>query len=79
MPIDETRPKCLNCKFWQQLEYGSGLCRKHAPQPASVPIVIAEVGVQRESRWPITFAIDYCSEHPDFDAWAAKVAAAKGS
>lgn len=56
---------CGNCKFWQDLQQGMGICRK-SPPGAAVVTVQPQYGGPPQPQvitfWPQTKGIDYCGE-----------------
>lgn len=66
------KPTCRTCVFWQEFE-GSpehdGTCQKNAPEPRA-----CLRSRDTFAAWPITYAGEFCGEHPGFPAYLASLA-----
>lgn len=53
---------CADCIHWNEVESGSGECRRHAPQMIAFEV---DEDVRVESHFPMTATDDWCG---DFEA-----------
>jgi hypothetical protein len=59
-----TEPVCGNCRFWEKIRHGDGLCRRYAPR-AQQEAVVTNPNTGEIERWavfPMTDRDGWCGE-----------------
>jgi|GEM_PF-1408442 len=61
-PVEEFSPTCQACRFWESIDEGEGLCRRHAPpcEITMAPTVYADE--EPQALWPKTSRWDWCGQ-----------------
>ena len=62
----ESMTTCEECKHWDEIEKGYGVCRRNAPHPKMVRRD-GEANWDVICQWPITERDDFCGEFASED------------
>jgi len=53
---------CSECKYWNSLGSGDGICRRHAPRSCPERLNKHDDRMENYTDWPRTFDSDWCGE-----------------
>ena len=60
--MSEQIERCKNCRFWQVLQDGHGICRKNSPVPRDQELGEDGRSVVYRVSWPETHEADWCGD-----------------